>query len=133
MAVQSILEELSLMKYVYVPTQTPSLSPSSLLSPSLSHLFLPSPFSLSHLSLPPSLPPSLPFLPSSLVYTQVERQTNEMFEQMRGELEQVEEDLVHSRALREKEARESMQQRQEDRQKAEKEVGSSVVAKLASR
>ena len=85
------------------------------------------------LSLPPSLPPSLPFLPSSLVYTQVERQTNEMFEQMRGELEQVEEDLVHSRALREKEARESMQQRQEDRQKAEKEVGSSVVAKLASR
>ena len=55
-----------------------------------------------------------------------------MFEQMRGELEQVEEDLVRSRALREKEARESMQQRQEDRQRAEKEVGSSVVAKLAS-
>ena len=73
----------------------------------------------------PSIPSSLP---PSLIYTQVEHQTNEMFEQMRGELERVEEDLVHSRAQREREARESAQQRQEERQRAEKEVRSSVVA-----
>ena len=45
-----------------------------------------------------------------------------MFDQMRGELERVEADLSHSRAMVEKQSQEFAQQREEERKKAEKKV-----------
>ena len=53
---------------------------------------------------------------------QVERQTSEMFEQMRGELERVEAELAQSRAQGERMSREADRLRQEERRRGEKEV-----------
>ena len=53
-------------------------------------------------------------------HIQVERQTGEMFDQMRGELEHVETNLSHTRVVVEKQSWDFTQQKQEEKKKEEK-------------
>lgn len=55
------------------------------------------------------------------VHPQVERQTSDMFEKMQGQLRHLESELSHSRAMREKEARERAREKREERERAERE------------